>query len=93
MVKHVGGRKKLQHFLTTFKPYMRSKAVIYKKVVCISLSCIKLSRYIYMYKTKTLSMIKLGTYQVYEYGLDELHNLQGKRENYQTRDKVYSTVT
>ena len=29
-----------------------------------------------MYKTIKLSMIKLGTYQVYEYGLDELHNLQ-----------------
>ena len=46
-----------------------------------------------MYKTTKLSIIKLGTYQVYEYGLDELHNLQGERENYQTRDKVYSTVT
>ena len=29
-----------------------------------------------MYKTTKLSMIKLATYQVYEYGLDELHNLQ-----------------
>ena len=45
-------------------------------VVRISLPCLKLSSYIYMYKTTKLSMIKLGTYQVYEYGLDELHNLQ-----------------
>ena len=29
-----------------------------------------------MYKTIKLSMIKLGTYQVYEYGLDELYDLQ-----------------
>ena len=29
-----------------------------------------------MYKTTKLSMIKLGTYQVYEYGLDELYDLQ-----------------
>ena len=85
MVKYVGGRKKLHHFLTTFKPYIRTKAVIYKVVVWISLPCIKLSSYIYMYKTTKFSMIKLGRYQVYEYGLDELYNLQWKRENYQTR--------
>ena len=76
MVKYVGGRKKLHHFLTTFKPYIRTKAVIYKVVVWISLPCIKLSSYIYMYKTTKFSMIKLGRYQVYEYGLDELYNLQ-----------------
>ena len=85
MVKYVGGRKNSTIILTTVKLGKRSKGVIYKVVVCISLPCIKLSSYIYMYKTTKLSMIKLGTYQVYEYGLDELHNLQWERENYQTR--------
>ena len=71
------GPKKLHHFSKNcIKLGKRSKGVIYKVVVRISLPCIKLSSYIYMYKTTKLSMIKLGTYQVYEYGLDELHNLQ-----------------
>ena len=74
MVKYVGGRKKSTIFLKTFKPGIRSKVVIGGSVYFIASH--EVIQLLYMYKTTKLSVIKLGTYQVYEYGLDELHNLQ-----------------